>query len=196
MRPAGHIIDEMSHQSKASDHLGRRSRLVAALVLAGAGLALADEPLRPPEPRTVCSPSQKICATSLPGGGTFIHEPGNANRDDALWSLPEWHRVFFVSDEGVLITGYAGINLVPKDDPSSTVVLEFWRDAKRVASYTLAELGYPRKRLQRTASHYHWGGYLGLDDDGMFRLEMVDQKVLVFDPSSGLLVRSEEVSDG
>lgn len=165
---------------------------VGYLILAVAGVAWADEPLRPPAPQTVCSPSQEICATSVPTEGTFVHEPGENDPAKAIWSLPEWHRVFFVSEDGVLITGYSGINLVPRENPSSTVILEFWREDGLLESYELAELGYPRERLQQTASHYRWGGYLGLGEDGMFRLEMVDHVVLIFDPSSGGLVRREQ----
>jgi hypothetical protein len=63
-------------------------------------------------------------------------------------------------------------------------------------SYTLADLGYERGDLQRTASHFHWGGYRGFDEDGRFRLEMVDGLTILFDVATGERVEEGGESDG
>lgn len=111
-----------------------------------------------------------MCATSDPERGTFVHPAGEIDESDALWKLPRWYRVVFVSDDGMhLITGYDGINLVPRERPSETVVVEFWKRGSLLKSYSLGDLGYSRGRLRKTASHYHWGGYLGIGEDGLFR---------------------------
>lgn len=133
-----------------------------------------------------------MCATSDPELGTFVHPADETDEADALWKLPRWYRVLFVTDDGIhLITGYDGMNLVPRDRPSETVVVEFWKRGSLVESYSLGDLGYSRARLRKTASHYHWGGYVGIGEDGRFRLEMVDGVKLVFDPSTGDLLRRE-----
>lgn len=151
-----------------------------------------DAPLRPPHRHTACSPSQRICVTSDPKEGTFAHRPETPSVGQALWTLPRWHRVLFIADDGRhLITGYNGVNLVPRARPEQTVVAEFWRDGTLLESYTLRELGYSADRLEPTVSHYSWGHYVGLGSDGLFRLRMVDAAVLVFDPTSGTLVRRE-----
>lgn len=165
---------------------------VAAIVV-GAPRARADEPLRPPARHTVCSVSEAMCATSDPELGTFVHPADGSDESDVLWKLPRWYRVLFVTDDGMhLVTGYDGMNLVPQERPSETVVVEFWKRGSLVKSYSLGDLGYSRGRLQRTVSHYHWGGYLGIGEDGLFRLEMLDGVKLVFNPATGELLRREQ----
>lgn len=115
-----------------------------------------------------------------------MHRRGEAN--SALWSLPGWFRVAHVSDDGHLITGYDGINLVPTESPEKSEILTFWYQGQRLRTYTLADLGYDRSQLQQTVSHYHWGSYDGFDTQGHFSLSMVDGRVLVFDVTNGALV--------
>ena len=51
--------------------------------------------------------------------------------------------------------------------------------------YTIGELGYSRGDLVETVSHYHWGNFLGIGEDGLFRLRMFDGEKLLFDPVNG-----------
>lgn len=106
-----------------------------------------------------------------------------------LWTLPAWHRVAYVSDDGEhLVTGLDGVNLVPADDPEQARIAQFWSRGRLTKGYTLHDLGYRRDSLQRTASHYAWGSYEGFDARGHFRLTMIDGVSLVLDPASGELL--------
>lgn len=170
--------------------LGRLRTIL--LVVAGMNaLALsADEPLRPPYRYTTCSPAETFCVTSDPTEGTSVHPAGAPERP--LWTLPGWFRVADVSDDGRhLVTGYDGMNLVPRRDPERVTVLTFWHEGKQGVSYTLGDLGYESSDLQATVSHYYWGDYLGFDEDGRFRLRMVDGAVLRFDPATGKRIEAE-----
>lgn len=161
--------------------------VVVLLTLAVPLSAVADAPLRPPHRYTQCSPSGQFCVTSDPRSGTFAHRAGEDG--EPLWSIPKWFRVLYLADDpDLLVTGFDGQNLVPLDAPGDIEVLTFWCRGKVVRNYELSELVADLGRLQRTASHYHWGNYLGFDSDGNFRVTTVQDQTLVFDPGSGALV--------
>jgi hypothetical protein len=150
--------------------------------------ARADAPPAPPARYTHCSPSRAFCFSSDPERGTWVHPRGEPER--ATWSLPAWHRIAYLADDGEhLVTGYDGGNLVPLDAPERVEILCFWQRGAARKRHTLGDLGYPREKLTRTVSHYAWGRYDGFDSDGRFRLKMVDGASLLFDPASGELVR-------
>lgn len=161
--------------------------IVALLTISVPLPAVGDSPLRPPHRHTQCSPSGQFCVTSDPRSGTFAHRAGEDG--EPLWSIPKWFRVLYLADDpDLLVTGYDGHNLVPLDAPGDIEVLTFWSRGKVVRSYELSELVADLGRLQRTASHYHWGNYLGFDDEGNFRVTTVQGQTLVFDPAGGVLV--------
>lgn len=161
--------------------------IVALLTLSVPLPAVADAPLMPPHRHTQCSPSGQFCATIDPQGGTFVHRSGEDG--ELLWSIPKWFRVLYLADDpDLLVTGYDGQNLVPLDAPGDVEVLTFWNRGKVVCAYKLSELVADLGRLQRTASHYHWGSYLGFDGDGNFRVATVQNQTLVFDAARGVLV--------
>ena len=173
--------------------------IIKALVIFGgctfaAAPSAADEPLRPAHRYTKCSASGAYCVTSDPIEGTFGHPPGEAT--PASWRIHRWFRVVYLSDDGQhLVTGFDGMNLVPTEDPEQTKIVEFWNEGQLAKSYTLSDLGYEQSDLQRTVSHYHWGGYGGFDADGNFSLVMLDDMVIVFDVATGeLLNRSRRAA--
>lgn len=161
--------------------------ILSLLALAVPRPVAADAPLRPPHRYTQCSPSGQFCVTSDPQSGTFVHRAGEDEK--RLWSIPGWFRVLYLADDpDLLVTGYDGRNLVPLDMPGEIEVLTFWNRGKVVCAYKLSELVADLGRLQRTASHYHWGSYLGFDGDGNFRVATVQNQTLVFDAARGVLV--------
>ena len=151
--------------------------------------ARADAPLPPPERSTLCSPSRLFCVTTDPSEGTWAHHPGRGLRTEALWSVPRWFRRLWLADDPeLLVTGYDGGELVPLRSPGATEVLTFWRHGRPLRVWRLAELIDDLGRLDRTASHYRWGGYLGFDAEGRFRVRTVEGQELVFDPATGTIV--------
>lgn len=177
---------------------GGTAAAIAIAILSSVAMArrvAADAPLRPPERHSVCSRSGAVCATSDPKLGTWVHPADAKERSSALWTIPGWYRALWVTDDGGrLITGYDGLNLVPQAEPSATTILTFWESGRLLKAYTLADLGYSPSSLEKTASHYHWGNYAGVGDDGKFRLTMLDGVSLVFEPETGSLIRREHAT--
>lgn len=145
----------------------------AALALLVPALADADEPLRPPSPKTECSPGGVICADMDPKNGTIVYRKADGP-ETPLWAMPGWFRVAFVADDGQhLVTGYDGQNLLARRNPDE-VMLRFWADGQLLRSVRLRELLPDLGKLQRTVSHWHWGNYRGFDADGDLILKTVD----------------------
>jgi|GEM_PF-988955 len=158
--------------------------------------AYADSPLEPPHRYTVCSSSKLYCVTSDPQVGTFAHMFAEATREAAYWSIPRWFRAIFVSNNpDYIVTGYDGLNLVPRESPGSIEILTFWRRGVKVCSYRLSDLITDLTALQPTSSHYYWGDYQGFDSDGNFLLYTVQARILVFDPT-GKRVKSNPPEKG
>src|ERR1700731_524169 len=89
-----------------------------------------DEPLPPPKKVTVLSPSGRIRAVSEPTEN--ITRVEDAKPHKVLWSLPDWHRSFFVADDGKhLVTEYGGLNLIPTGFIGHLVLFTFWEDGKK-----------------------------------------------------------------
>ena len=74
----------------------------------------ADEPLELPVQKTVSSPDSSIIAISDPVLSTT--KIINNKTKKLLWQIPGWHRWLFVANDGKhVVTGYGGINLIPRD---------------------------------------------------------------------------------
>jgi hypothetical protein len=143
-----------------------------------------DQPLAPPSLRTECSPSGAICAEMDPERGTTVFRRANGEHD-VLWRMPGWFRVAFVADDGKhLVTGYDGSNLLAGRDPNEAM-LHFWNEGQLLHSVSLGQLLPDLSRLKRTVSHWHWGNYVGFDQNGHIVVETVDGKRHRFNVSTG-----------
>ena len=157
--------------------------LVVGLLAIGICVAKGDQPLPPPSKVTATSPSGRIRAISDPTTGTRVE---HAKSHKVLWSLPDWHRSFFVADDGEhLVTEYYGLNLIPTGFIGHLVLLTFWENGKKIREVRVRDLFPKRSILQRTASHYLWRQSIGIDEPGRLRVERVDHKVFLFDVATG-----------
>jgi hypothetical protein len=162
-------------------------RLPQALLLLAlsSGVCLADAPLRPPSPITVCSSSRVYCLFSDPKTGTRAYRVRPDGARVSLWSMPGWHRVAFLNDDGRhAVTGYDG-TLLPLDYSPDVTVLTFWRDGSPFRTVPLSTLVKDLRKLQRTASHYRWGNYVGFNAAGQFVVSTVERPSVVFDVGTG-----------
>lgn len=160
--------------------------LAALLVTARASVGLADAPLPPPELKTLWSASRAWCAVMEPRAGiTTVYRVEAGDRRTVSWAMMGWHRVAWLSDDGVhLVVGHPGVNLLPTDARESDVLLYFVERGALVGTVRLGEV-VPLVALKRTASHLLWGSYEGLDAQGRLVLRTVQERVLRFDPSTG-----------
>ena len=155
---------------------------ITATVLAFSN-ARGDEPLPPPSKVTVTSRNGAIRAVSDPKSGTRVED---LKRRKILWRLPRWHRSMFVANDGKhLVTGYAGLDLIPTGYTDELVLITFWHDGKKIREITVAEMFPDRHILRRTVSHYAWGRIDGIDARGRLKVKRVDGKTFYFDVSTG-----------
>ena len=155
---------------------------ILAMVLA-VSTARGDEPLPPPTKVTVTSRNGAIRAVSDPESGTHVED---VRRRKILWRLPSWHRSMFVADDSRhLVTGCAGLTLIPTDYTDELALITFWRDGKKIREATVAEMFPDRRLLKRTVSHYAWGRIDSIDARGRLKVERVDGKTFYFDVSTG-----------
>lgn len=158
--------------------------LIALIAASVSFAALADTPLTPPEMRTVCSRSGKICATSDPT--TNLTVVTSKSSQQKPWTIPGWHRWLFVSDDGrSLVVGYGGMNLVPIDVSLQEPVLFFYHDAKLVRTVTLGDLYKRKSQLTRTASHLAWVETLGINQANQLVVRLINGDEVAFDVSTG-----------
>ncbi len=156
------------------------------------GLVKADEPLPPPTLKTVFSANGRYCAVLDPEKDrttAFAIEDGKRHE---IWSMPGWYREAHLTDDGIhLITGYDGLNLLPRSYDKKMVMLSFFASGKLVKRVALNRLIRDFDKLQATVSHYYWGSYRGLDEQGRFSVETVEQRILLFDPATGCLLAEQ-----
>jgi hypothetical protein len=170
-------------------HRGRsiknmRAFLVAlSVILLTATAGRADSPLEPPARYSKKSPTGSITVTSDPRRGTTARD--NTNKK-ILWSLPDWYRSLFPSDDGShLVTEYDGLNLVPDYD-GAIALFTFWKNGRKIRDVTLKEFIPSKRILQQTTSHYYWGKVKGINDSNQLSVSRADGKEFVYDLDSGM----------
>jgi hypothetical protein len=164
-----------------------------SLLLAGIGwLSLpiairADTPLPPPKLAEVWSPNKHYCAVMDPRSmTTTVYRAGPGTQRTKIWAMYGWFRVAHLANDGDhFVAGHPGINLLPLDVQMDDVLIYFFRRGELIRTVLLRDLVPRQDRLKKTASHYLWGSYLGLDAQGRYVVETVDKRKLVFDVRSG-----------
>lgn len=92
--------------------------------------------------------------------------------------------MFIANDGRHAVTGYDGV-LLPLDYSPGQPLLTFWRNGAKIREVPLSNLVKNLRKLTRTASHYHWGRYVGFDAAGTFVVSTVEQPTVRFDPETG-----------
>ena len=145
---------------------------------------LADTPLPPPEKRTTCSPSGKVCVTSDPAKNSTVLSSKTSR--EGRWTIPGWHRWIFVSEDGKsVVIGHDGMSLVPLNVTLKEPVLFFYNRGKLVRTVTLGDLYKRKSQLIPTASHLAWVYNLSINDNNQLVVKLVNGKTLVFAADTG-----------
>ena len=147
----------------------------------------ADAPLSPPEVKEVWSPNKKFCAVMEPDPATTtVFRVEGGGKRTKVWTMAGWFRVAHLADDGEhLVVGNGGINLLPLNVTKDEPMIDFFKRGEHIKTVTLGELLKDRSSLKRTVSHYLWGNYLGLDENGHYVVETVEGRKLVFDVPTG-----------
>lgn len=157
-------------------------RFVRLIILLLCAPAVADAPLPPPAAREVASQNGEIVVVSKPSGGTQVLDVANRRE---LWSMPRWFRWLFVSNDGTCVaTGYDGLNLIPQNYSDKLVLVRFWKRGRKVGEVLMKDVYSDSAEPRRTTSHYYWGTIKGFSEEGTFKVERVDGKLLTF-PACG-----------
>jgi hypothetical protein len=77
------------------------------------------------------------------------------------------------------------VNLLARNFETDDVMIYFFKRGELINYVTLEDLIERRSSLKRTASHYRWGRFRGLDEDGNYVVETVERRTLVSDVATG-----------
>lgn len=171
-------------------HYSTRMRILTlptVLILLSCALPIrADEPLAPPTRYEVQSPSRKFVATLDPNSGVRVSAAGAS---EVLWASTNWFRVAFLADDGDhFVTGYDGLNLIPRDYTKDLALITFWRREKKIRDVTVGELFPSMRILQKTVSHYNWGSIAGITK-GKLIVRRCDGNEVRFDVTTGEITK-------
>jgi hypothetical protein len=161
--------------------------VVALLSLLLPLAAFADTPLPAPKIIEVWARNRGFCAVMDPKTTTtVVYRVDGAGGRTRVWQMHAWSRVAALADDGEhLVVGYSGSGLVPLDFTMEEVMIWFYDRGTLIRKVLLKEMVPDRSLLQRTASHYYWGAYLGLDDQGRYVIKTVDGNTFRFDVRTG-----------
>lgn len=150
----------------------------------------ADTPLPPPARKEVWSPNKRFCAVMDPKPTTItVYRIEPDGKRTSQWAMKGWFRVAHLANDGQhLIEGHGGINLLPLNVTKEEPMIWFYKKGELLNTVTLGELLNNQSSLKRTASHYLWGSYLGLDEQGHYVVETVEGRKLAFDVTTGKAV--------
>jgi hypothetical protein len=153
-------------------------------------VALADQPLEVPTSHKITSPSSRCWAYTDVTSKTTTAYRREGKKTKKLWSVDGWYRVAgLAADCQHFVTGFAGVNLLPDPYDPSTVMLSFFRNGTLIRQVALHELVRDLSKLQKTASHWSWGYYVGVERKTRYRVGTVDRGEIVFDMTTGLPVK-------
>jgi hypothetical protein len=155
--------------------LAAKLNLILIGALVGASLRAAT-PLPPPAKVVVWSQDHRYFVESVANGDTTVYRMSDGK---ALWKIPGWHRIVFVSDTGFVAIGDEGINLLPLNYKTDVVLIELWHDGRFIHQIRLGDLVHNPKRLRRAASHYYWGTINGFNTSSVLEVVTVEGKVSI-----------------
>jgi hypothetical protein len=163
--------------------------ILAASICAGSCLleaSWADQPLEVPQSRKIVAPSGKCWAYTDAASKTTTAYKRIDGKKAKLWTISGWYRVAaLASDCEHFVTGYEGVNLLPEDYSPEMIMLSFYRKGMLIRQVPLKELVEDLGKLERTASHWSWGYYMGLEHGNRYRVDTVDRGEIVFDMKTG-----------
>ncbi|HEY0061043.1 MAG TPA: hypothetical protein VGC21_02915 [Telluria sp.] len=153
-------------------------KLLLSMLLASAA-AVADTPTAQVD-TAFYSANKAVKVVSTRQGRTYA-----VKGKKVLWTLREYVRYGYVSDDGrYFVEVYGGGNLIPRHPANDIVLLSFYRDGKPIKEVTLPDIVSSTSLLVPTQSHLYWGDPLGFVQAHTFALKRVDGKLFHFDLSA------------
>jgi hypothetical protein len=108
------------------------------------------------------------------------------------WQTNGYFELLGLSDDGeYLVVGARNVYPLPRSYERNQVMVSFLRMGKAVGQVRLDQLIRDFSRLEKVASGYRWGRYLGLNRAGYFVVETVEGNKIAFDVRTGTTVKFE-----
>lgn len=162
-------------------------RLLVCASLCGSTVVWADQPLELPQSRSIHAPGGNCWVYTDAAKKSTTAYKSSKGKTKKLWAIDGWYRVaVLAADCEHFVTGYDGVNLLPENFARDTVMLSFYRKGFLIRRVTLTELVKDMSKLEKTASHWTWGHYIGLEQGTRYRVTTVDRGDIVFDMKTGL----------
>jgi hypothetical protein len=144
----------------------------------------ADSPPVAPMLTRECSLNGVYCIESDPEKNlTTITKKGAAS---PIGRISGWHRWMFISNEGNVVIGYDGVNLVPIDIKMTEPVFYFYKKDKLIKTIVLGYLYQRKSQMQPTVSHYAWIDDVRFDAKNHLQVKLIDGRKIIFDSNTGL----------
>ncbi len=153
--------------------------IIFSIAILVSSFSFGDAPLPPPEGKRFCDVWMNYCGYTDPVSGTDVYKIEGNFQLIKIYSIKGWHRAPFLSFNGVFfVSSYGGLNLVPVDAKPTLVMLSIYKNGKLHKEITLSEIIKNMNSLERTASHFYWGG-ISLVNDSYITLNTVEGRVIV-----------------
>ena len=108
------------------------------------------------------------------------------------WQMKGYFELLGLADDGEhLVAGARGVYPLPLNYKRNQVMVSFLRMGRLVGEVRLDQLIRDFSRLEKVASGYRWGRYLGLNRAGYFVVETVEGNKIPFDVHTGKAVKFE-----
>ena len=147
----------------------------------------------------IASPNEQFEAAADLATGTITvrkkewHGRWGQQRDS--WHMKGYFELLGLADDGEhLVAGTKGVYPLPLNYEKNQVMVSFLRVGRLVGQVRLDQLIRDSSRLEKVASGYRWGRYLGLNRAGYFVVETVEGNKIPIDVRTGKAVKF--ASDG
>jgi len=107
---------------------------------------------------------------------------GRCVTGEITYSIQGRHTNAHLSSNGeYFIAFHPGVNLIPLDSQSQTIMIQIWKSGEKKVTITLGELLKSMDSLKRTVSHFNWGHVKTISDNEI-EIETVERDIKVSIP--------------
>jgi len=147
----------------------------------------ADSPSPAPRDKKVYSANKQFFVlTEVTPKRTQVFSSSEAR---PIWGIPGYHPVLFLSNNGYLVVGYPGGNLLSQDAKPQDEILAFYSSGKLIRSVKIQDLFADMSVLPKTVSHLSWAIGYGFDNQNRFYVITFDDRQVLFQADGKIIQR-------
>lgn len=86
-----------------------------------------------------------------------------------IWKIPGWYSNIYVSDDGIYCIFFVNgmENLLDKNFDKNDTLFKIFKNGKEYDSKKICDVIKNDRNLERTISHYYWGGFYDIYENGL-----------------------------